>query len=443
MWRPPPARLSATLLAVVDALEPADLADGTTPRELLRHPMIARLLASELLATLSFGIIAAALGWQAYARTGDPLTLGLIGLAQFVPALLLALPAGQLADRLDRRYVTAAGTAATIFFCTLLMIDAWRGNTSATPLYFYAAGLGGARAFALAAFNPMLAATVTPRALPRTMAMSSVTWQSAMIAGPLLGGIFQALGDVPPYAAAIVVEVLGLVLVLTVSRRIGTDHKIINAPPPKLSDATAGLRLIIATPALLGAISLDLVAVLFGGATALLPIVASDILGVGEVGYGILRAAPGVGAVIVGVLLSARPIQHRIGPILLFAVGLFGVFTIVMGFSRSYALTLLALAGLAAADMISVFIRSTLGPLLTPPSLRGRVGAAERVFIGASNELGAFESGTLARLIGTVPAIVVGGVASIGVAALWAIFFPALRKIDRFEDIKPAKTDLV
>ena len=419
-----------------------DLADGTTARELLANPMVARLLASELLATLSFGIISAALGWQAYARTGDPLTLGLIGICEFVPALLLALPAGQLADRVDRRYVTAAGGAATVLFALLLLLDAWRGDTSAWPLYALAAGLGGARAFAGAAFNPMLAAAVTPRALPRTMALSSSAWQSGMIVGPLLGGIFQALGDVPPYAAAIVVEVLGVILVLSVTRRIGTDHKLLNALPARLSDATAGLRLIIATPALLGAISLDLVAVLFGGATALLPVVASDILGVGEVGYGILRAAPGVGAVLVGILLSVRPIQRKIGPVLLVMVGMFGGFTIIFGLSDAYWLSLLALAGLAAADMISVFIRSTLGPLLTPASLRGRVGAAERVFIGASNELGAFESGVMARLIGTVPAIVLGGVASIGIAALWAIFFPALRKIDRFEDIEPAETDL-
>ncbi len=419
-----------------------DLADGTTARELLANPMVARLLASELLATLSFGIISAALGWQAYARTGDPLTLGIIGICEFVPALLLALPAGQLADRVDRRYVTAAGNAATVLFVFLLLLDAWRGDTSAWPLYALAAGLGGARAFAGAAFNPMLAAAVTPRALPRTMALSSSAWQSGMIVGPLLGGIFQALGDVPPYAAAIVVEVLGVILVLSVKRRIGTDHKVLNALPARLSDATAGLRLIIATPALLGAISLDLVAVLFGGATALLPVVASDILGVGEVGYGILRAAPGVGAVLVGILLSVRPIQRKIGPVLLVMVGMFGGFTIIFGLSESYWLSLLALAGLAAADMISVFIRSTLGPLLTPASLRGRVGAAERVFIGASNELGAFESGVMARLIGTVPAIVLGGVASIGIAALWAIFFPALRKIDRFEDIEPAETDL-
>jgi MFS family permease len=423
---------------VSDAPLPDDLADGQTAGELLRNRMVARLLASALLATLSFGIIGAALGWQAYARTGDPLTLGLIGLAEFLPALILALPAGHLADRLDRRYVTAAGDLGTLFFAALLLVDAALGDSHAWPLYAFAAGLGASRAFASPAFTPMIAAAVTQRALPRTMAMSSATWQSALIIGPLLGGIFQAFGDVVPYAAAMVAETFGLILVLMVSKRIGTEHKVDTGTPATLSDATAGLRLIFATPALLGAISLDLVAVLFGGATSLLPVVARDILDVGEVGYGVLRAAPGVGAVAVGILLSARPIQRRVGPVLLLAVAFFGVFTIVFGFSDSFWLSLAALSLLAASDMVSVFIRSTLGPLLTPPALRGRVGAAERVFIGASNELGAFESGTLARLIGTVPAIVIGGVASIGVAVAWGLLFPALRGIDRFEDIEPA-----
>lgn len=418
-----------------------DRADATTARGLLRDRMVARLLGSQLVATLAFGIVAAALGWQAYARTGDPLTLGLIGLAEFVPALILALPAGHLADRLDRRYVTAAGDLGSLVFTLCLLVDAAAGDTRAWPLYVFAAGLGASRAFASPAFSPMLAAAVTQRALPRTMALSSVTWQGALIAGPLLGGIFQAAGDVTPYAAAAAAEAAGLILVLVVSQRIGTEHKSDDEAPATLADATAGLRLIVATPALLGAISLDLVAVLFGGATALLPVVARDILHVGEVGYGVLRAAPGVGAVLVGILLSARPIQRKVGPVLLVVVALFGVFTILFGLSENFTLSLVALSLLAGSDMVSVFIRSTLGPLLTPPALRGRVGAAERVFIGASNELGAFESGTLARFIGTVPAIIVGGVASIAVAGLWALLFPALRRIDRFEDIQPATVD--
>ncbi len=417
---------------------PDALADGSSARELLRHPMVRRLLISELAATMSFGVLTAALGWQAYARTGDPLVLGLIGLFEFIPALILAIPAGQLADRVDRRYVTAAGNLGALVFTGLLLLDAAVWGLEAWPLYLLAAGLGGSRAFAGAAFNPMLAAAVTPRALPRTMALSSSTWQGALIVGPLLGGAFQALGDVPPYAAAMLLEATAGILVLMVTRRIGTDHKVVDVQPVTLRDATAGLRFIIATPALLAAISLDLVAVLFGGATALLPVVAQDILHVGEVGYGVLRAAPGVGAVLVGILLSARPIQRKVGPVLLSCVALFGLFTIIFGLSTNFLLSIVALSLLAASDMVSVFIRSTLGPLLTPPALRGRVGAAERVFIGASNELGAFESGTLARFIGTVPAILVGGVASIAVAGIWCLAFPALRKIDRFEDIEPA-----
>ena len=419
---------------------PDALADGSSARELLRHPMVRRLLISELAATMSFGVLTAALGWQAYARTGDPLVLGLIGLFEFIPALILAIPAGQLADRVDRRYVTAAGNLGAFVFTGLLLLDAAVWGLEAWPLYVLAAGLGGSRAFAGAAFNPMLAAAVTPRALPRTMALSSSTWQGALIVGPLLGGAFQALGDVPPYAAAMLLEATAGILVLTVTRRIGTDHKVVDAPPATLRDATAGLRFIIATPALLAAISLDLVAVLFGGATALLPVVAQDILHVGEVGYGVLRAAPGVGAVLVGILLSARPIQRKVGPVLLSCVALFGLFTIIFGLSTNFLLSIVALSFLAASDMVSVFIRATLGPLLTPAALRGRVGAAERVFIGASNELGAVESGTLARFIGTVPAILVGGVASVAIAGLWFVLFPSLRRIDRFEDVKPADT---
>jgi len=202
-----------------------------------------------------------------------------------------------------------------------------------------------------------------------------------------------------------------------------------------LSDALAGVRFIFDTPALLGAISLDLMAVLFGGATALLPVFSQTILHVGAFGNGLLRAAPGIGAVVVGSVLSGRPLKRRVGRTLLVVVALYGAFTIVFGFSTSFALSMVALAALAGADMVSMSIRGTLAPLLTAPALRGRVGAVERVFIGASNELGAFESGVAAALIGAVPAVVLGGAASIVVALVWAWKFPALRRIDRFEDI--------
>ena len=406
-------------------------------RALLRDRNVSRLLGSQLLSTLTFGVVAAALGWQAFQRTGSPLTLGLIGLAEFIPALIFALPAGQMADRLDRRLVTGAGMSIVVLMSVGLALDAAAGDTSAVPLYFLAAGLGAGRAFASAAFSPMLAAAVAARDLPRTMAMSSSTWQGALIVGPFLGGLLQATGDMVPYLFAAVIDLVGVVLVLGVSREVGTAHRASVTGPPTMRDATAGLRLIFATPALLGAISLDLVAVLFGGATALLPIIASSILHVGAVGYGILRAAPGIGAVAVGILLSGRPIRRKVGPILLASVALFGVFTILLGVSDSFWLTFGALILLSGADMVSVFIRSTLAPLLTPAHLRGRVVAVERVFVGASNELGAFESGVLAQFIGTVGSIVLGGALSVAAAGLWAVFFPGLRTINRFEDIEP------
>ena len=406
-------------------------------RALLRNPDVARLLGAQLLSTLTFGVVAAALGWQAYERTGSPLTLGLIGLAEFLPALIFALPAGQMADRLDRRLVTAFGMGIVVLMAVGLTADAIAGDSSALPLYFLAAGLGVGRSFASAAFTPMLAAAVSAADLPRTMALSSSTWQGALIFGPFLGGLLQAWGNVPPYVFAALLDLVAVLLILGVTRRVGTEHRAEVTGPPTMRDATAGLRLIRHTPALLGAISLDLVAVLFGGATALLPIIASDILGVGAVGYGVLRAAPGLGAVAVGLVLAGRPIRRRVGPVLLFAVAGFGVFTIVLGISTAYWLTFVALLLLSGSDMVSVYIRSTLTPLLTPAKLRGRVVAVERVFVGASNELGAFESGVLAQFIGTVGAIVVGGALSIAAAGLWAVFFPGLRDINRFEDIAP------
>jgi hypothetical protein len=212
---------------------------------------------------------------------------------------------------------------------------------------------------------------------------------------------------------------------------VGPDTK-----PATLRDAFGGVRLIFASSALLGAISLDLAAVLFGGATALLPIFSSDVLHVGALGNGLLRAAPGAGAILIGLYLAGHPVRRRVGPTLFVAVALYGVFTILFGISTSFVLSLVALGALAGADMFSVLIRSSLQPLLTPPEMRGRVGAVERVFIGGSNELGAFESGVAAAAIGAVPAVIIGGALSIVVAIVWAWRFPSLRTLDRFEDVR-------
>ena len=377
-------------------------------RALLAERPVRLLLSSEFLASLAGGALTTALGWQAYSRTGDPLTLGLIGLAEFVPALLLAIPAGHISDRHDRRRVAGLGVAGVALVALALAGDAALGGDEAWPLYVLACAGGVSQAFAQPAFNPLLAAAVPPISLAPAIALSSSAWQTAGIVGPALGGALQIVGDPAPYLFAAAASAIAALSVLRLPREIGTAHVLDPDDRPSFRDALDGVRLIFSSRALLGAISLDLVAVLFGGVTALLPVFSQDILHVGAFGNGVLRAAPGVGAVIVGLVLAVRPIRRRVGVKLFVCVGVYGAVTIVFGLSTSFALSLAALAALAAADMVSVFIRGTLVPLFTPPELRGRVGAIERAFVGASNELGAFESGVAAALVGAVPAVLIG-----------------------------------
>jgi MFS family permease len=266
------------------------------------------------------------------------------------------------------------------------------------------------------------------------MAMNASVWQFGTIAGPIAAGLLHIVGAPAPFVVSALVAGAGAVCVLAVPAVIGRAHLSDEPRSATLADALEGVRFIFRSPALLGTMSLDLVAVLLGGATALLPVFSDEVLHVGALGNGILRAAPGAGAVVVALLLTARPLNRRVGPTLFLAVAAFGAFTVVFALSSSYLLSLAALAGLAGADMLSVFIRSTLSPLLTPPELRGRVGAVERIFIGGSNELGAFESGVAAALLGAVPAVAIGGILAIAAAAFWAWRFPQLRGIDGFED---------
>jgi len=406
------------------------------------HPMLRQgsrivtvMVAVEILTSLALGATATALGWQAYERQHDPLVLGLLGLAEFVPAVLLALPAGHVIDHNDRRLVAGLGLAWGTAIALVLAMDAAAGDTAVWPLYVLAFAWGIGNAFVGPTLGPLLAAGVSPENLSQTFAMVTSAGQAAMIAGPAIGGITQSIGAPAPYLFAAAFSGGAAILLPLVPRAIGVAH--VGDHEPRLADVLDGVRLIFRSRPLLGAISLDLMAVLFGGATALLPVFARDILHVGATGNGILRAAPGVGAVVVGACISARPLRRHVGRTLFTVVALFGAFTIVFGLSRSFVLSLFALAALAGADMISMVVRSTLSPLLTPPALRGRVSAVERVFIGASNELGAFESGVAAALIGAVPAVVLGGAASIAVALVWAWRFPQLRHIDRFEELSP------
>jgi MFS family permease len=389
----------------------------------------------ELFSSLALGAAATALGWQAFSRRHDPLVLGLLGLAEFIPAAVLALPAGHVIDRHDRRVVAGAGLVASTVVALGLALDAAAGDTAVWPLYLLAFAWGIGNAFVGPTLGTLLAAGVAAPDLARSVAVTTSAGQAAIVAGPALGGITQTVGAPAPYLFAAVCAATAAALMALVPARVGVAH--VGEREPRLSDVLEGVRLIARTRPLLGAISLDLMAVLFGGATALLPVFARDILHVGAVGNGLLRAAPGVGAVLVGAVISTRPLNRRVGKTLFGVVALFGVFTIVFGLSRSFVLSLFALGALAGADMVSMVVRSTLAPMLTPPALRGRVSAVERVFIGASNELGAFESGSAAALIGAVPAVVLGGAASIAVALIWAWGFPELRRIDRFDELRP------
>lgn len=391
-------------------------------------------------------------GKLVYDLTGRPLDLGLLGLAEFAPAALLVLVTGSVADRFDRRRVTATAVGAEAVSIAALGWYASTDPTSVAPVFFLVMCFGAARAFAAPASRALPADIVEPERLPRVVPRYSAAWQAAVIVGPVLGGFLYSVDIRLPFVAMVVLLAGSAASVLAI-RRVAprttapivmetllevtvADEVAPVAPPargrPGWRDAMEGLRFIRRHPVLLGAVSLDLFAVLFGGAVALLPAVAEERLGVGAVGLGWLRAAGGIGAAVVTLALAVRPVQRRVGKRLLGVVALFGVATIVLGVTRSFVVAFIALAVLSGADAVSVFIRATLVPLVTPRDKRGRVLAVENVFIGASNELGAFESGVVGQLLGPAGAIVLGGTATLAVAASWALFFPDLRDVDRF-----------
>jgi len=407
----------------------------TPSTQALHYPAYRLYLAGRFLATTGVMMQSVAIGWQIYALTKSPMSLGLVGLAQFLPMLLLTLPAGDIADRHDRRLMLAASyggqalTAAAFLAVNLLHV------TEPWPFYATVMLFGAARAFSGPAGASLVPRLVPPQALANASAMSSSAFQTAVILGPALGGVLYLLGPALLYGAccALFLTTCATSLMLRIAAHI----------PPATPDPSAwrrvaaGIQIRPDTPAVLGAISLDLFAVLLGGATALLPIYASDILHVGPTGFGMLRAAPAVGAAVTGLLLTRFQLERNTGPLMFAAVAIFGVATIVFGVSQSFVLSLIALAIMGASDMVSVVIRVTLVQLATPDAMRGRVNAVNMLFVGASNELGEFESGFTAHLFGTVPAVVIGGLGTIGVVALWTWLFPALRKLDRMTDLIP------
>jgi MFS family permease len=406
-----------------------------TGRELLRDRSVSTYLLASTAQTAAFTMQEAALGKQIFDITDSTLALGLLGLFEFLPALVLLPLTGSAADRFDRRRVAAIAMAAEVVTSLLYVAYAASDPTSAWPIFGIALLFGTARAFAAPSWRSLPPLIAPDNGLPRLIAFYSGTWQFGLIVGPAASGFLYAVDPTVPYAVAAGGFGVAALIATTLSLR----RPQVRTPAGERATfhhAMEGLRFIRRRQVLLGAIVLDMFAVLFGGAVALLPAIAEDRLGVGSVGYGWLRAAPGIGAVIVTAALAVRPIRRHVGRTLLVVVAVFGLATVVLGVTHQYAVAFVALLVLAGADAVSVFIRATIVPLATPDAMRGRVMAVENVFIGASNELGAFESGVAGAVLGVGPAVWIGGLLTIGVVGTAAVVFPQLRGIDRFEDLE-------
>jgi MFS family permease len=380
-------------------------------------------------------MIAVAVGWQVYSIRRNPLDLGLIGLAEFLPLPLLALPAGQLADRVSRRLIAAFALVLSIGVVLMLLLVTLSGADRLWPYFALAAANGVGSAIGWPAFGALTPELVPPDLLAGAMALRSVAGQGAVVLGPAVGGLLFAWHPALVYAVAALL--FGLALTAVLALRRAKLHAVPSEGPPGFDSLMAGLRFVMRTRMLLGAISLDLFAVLFGGGVALLPVYAREILHVGPVGLGVLRTAPALGALVSAVLITRRPITWPAGPTLMVVVAIFGVMHVVWGASHWLPLTLAGLFVAGLVDMISVNIRATTVALVTPNELRGRVNAVEMVFISASNELGAFESGVVARLVGTATSVVAGGALTVGLALSWTKLFPELARMGRLQDLKP------
>ena len=411
---------------------------GHSFTELTRQRAFMRMWFARLFGTTGNQMLMVAVGWQMYELTGSAWDLGLVGLYQFLPALLLTLVAGHVADRLHRARIVAAClvTQACVALILVAATQGWgapAGWASRELLLAMSVLLGVARAFQMPAQQALTPVLVPPAMLPRAMAFSSAGLQAAIITGPALGGVIFVAGATAVYSVCAFLFATGCALVAMVRY----DH----APPPRepvsLRTLLAGAEFVWQRKALLGAVSLDLFAVLLGGATALLPMFAKDILQVGPWGLGLLRAAPAVGALLTSAVLTRWPLERRVGRIMLVAVAVYGVCMLVFGLSTSMVLSLAALAVSGGADMVSVVVRQTLMQIETPNNMRGRVSAVNSVFIGASNQLGEFESGATAALLGPVGSVVAGGIGTLLVAVLWRKGFPELAQRDRMTDPAP------
>jgi MFS family permease len=388
-----------------------------------------RFLGSRLLAIVGLEMVNVAVGWQVYALTRRPLDLGYVGLAQFLPPLLLTLPAGHAADRFDRRRVVLLCHLGFGVCAALLAWLSLSGVRTALPIFGVLVLLGTARAFNAPAAQALMPSLLPEADFPNAVAWNSSTFQVGTVAGPALGGALYALLGNPQavYLLAAAAALLDITVLAGVRTRTGRSE----SRATSWSTVLAGVRYVWHNKVVLGSISLDLFAVLLGGAAALMPVFAQDVLHTGAWGLGILRSAPAVGAGAVGLYLAANPLRRQVGRTMLIGVALFGAATVGFGLSRALWLSVLLLIVMGAADMLSVFVRLSVVQISPPPEMRGRVNAVNMLFIGASNELGEFESGLTAQWLGPVRAVVAGGVGTLLVVLAWSRLFPQLRRLDR------------
>jgi MFS family permease len=403
-------------------------------RDVLRYPAVRRYLWSTALAAVGLNILITVLFKQAFDISGNELDIGFIGLAQFIPAVLLVLVSGWVADRFDRRRVTGLFLFGRVGCAIALVVYSEIDPGTIWPLFMISFVMGAMDAMISPARRSMAPLLAEPADFPHVVALWTATFTGSAIIGPVIGGFLYAAGPSIAYALVAALQLAAIVPILTIKYAREQERL---TDRPTLSKALEGLHFVGKTPVVLATISLDLFAVLFGGAIALIPAIATDRLHVGDIAYGWLRAAPGIGAAAMAIWLAARPIKRRVGPTLLVVVFIFGAGTVVFGITTNYAVAFAALIVISAADMISMFIRGSIVPLVTPNDQLGRVTAVEGVFIGASNELGAFESGVTAQAFGLSWAIAGGGFMTMAIAAMFAVVFPSLRGIDTFDELNP------
>jgi MFS family permease len=386
--------------------------------------------------SMGYQMLALTIGWKLYQLTSSALDLGLVGLIQFVPAVVLTLLIGHAADRYDRRLIVRAAQAVFALTAAFIGIALFTETVSRDLLFIAVFFIGCARAFELPTASALVPTLVPSPLIPRAVAAWTTANQTAVISGPALGGLVYAFSPVAVGALCFALFSAAIVCISLI-RSSGTPG---DREPPTFRSVLAGFRYIRSRRRLFGVISLDLVVVLLGSVTALLPIYARDILVVGPIGLGLLRSAPAVGALLTAIVLSHRPIERHIGPKMFAVVAIYGIATIVFALSTSFAVSLTTLAVLGASDAVSIVIRFSLVQIETPDAMRGRVGAINYLFVGSSNTLGEFESGLVAAWLGAVPSVLIGGAGSLVVAAAWMLMFPDLRRIDRFEPADEKRT---